>query len=233
MFMPYPRFVPLPTFAAMQLPLPLAIIEDQPAIRETLNDYLGAQPEFECVLAAESVEDFLARLPALAVPPALVLSDIGLPGKSGIEGIALIRAQVPEVQVLMLSVFSDAARVFEAICAGAVGYLVKDTPLPQLKLHLLAVAAGGSPMSPGVARFVLDAFRRLPMPVAAAPDHRLTPREQEMVAAVEQGLSYKVIAERHSISVDTVNNHIRAIYRKLQVRSKGELLALMRRRGPG
>ncbi|MDO7874718.1 response regulator transcription factor [Hymenobacter sp. ASUV-10] len=211
----------------MQFPLPLAIIEDQAAIRETLGDYLCAQPEFECVLIAVSVEDFLRQLPGLKVPPTLVLSDIGLPGKSGIEGIPLIKARAPEAQVLMLSVFSDAARVFEAICAGAVGYLVKNTPLPQLKLHLLEVAAGGSPMSPGVARFVVQAFQRQPpVPVAATPDARLTPREQEIVAAVGQGLSYRVIAERHFISVDTVNNHVRAIYKKLQVRSKGELLAL-------
>ena len=218
----------------MQPPLPLAIIEDQPAVRELLSEFLCAQPEFECVLVTSSVEDFLEQLPALPAPPALVLCDIGLPGMSGIEGIAPIRAQAPEAQVLMLSVFSDAARVFEAICAGAAGYLVKSTPLPQLKLHLLEVAAGGSPMSPGVARFVLEAFRRLPppVPVAAAVEQRLTPREQEMVAAVEQGLSYKMIAARYFISVDTVNNHIRAVYRKLQVRSKGELMALMlRRRG--
>jgi len=219
----------------MQFPLPLAIIEDQITIREALSDYLGTQPEFECVLVAASVEDFLRRLPGLPVPPALVLSDIGLPGKSGIEGIPLILAQVPGAQVLLLSVFSDAARVFEAICAGAVGYLTKNTPLPQLKLHLLEVAAGGSPMSPGVARFVLQAFRQQPpVLVAAGPDQRLTPREQEIVAAVGQGLSYKVVAERLFISFDTVNNHIRAIYKKLHVRSKGELLALtLGRRGPG
>ncbi len=217
----------------MQTPLPLAIIEDQIAIREALGDYLCAQPEFDCVLIAVSVEDFFKQLPGLAVPPVLVLSDIGLPGKSGIEGIPLIRARLPEAQVLMLSVFSDAARVFEAICAGAVGYLVKNTPLPQLKLHLLEVAAGGSPMSPGVARFVLEAFRRQPpVLVAATPDARLTPREQEMVEAVGQGLSYRVIAERYGISADTVNNHARAIYRKLQVHSRGELLALtLGRRG--
>ena len=217
----------------MQTPLPLAIIEDQAAIREALGDYLCAQPEFDCVLIADSVEDFLRQLPTLAVPPVLVLSDIGLPGRSGIEGIPLIRARLPAAQVLMLSVFSDAARVFEAICAGAVGYLVKNTPLPQLKLHLLEVAAGGSPMSPGVARFVVQAFQRQPpVLVAATPAARLTPREQEIVAAVEQGLSYKVIAERHAISVDTVNNHVRAIYKKLQVHSRGELLALtLGRRG--
>lgn len=216
-----------------QLPLPLVLIEDQPAIREALAAYLCAQPEFACVLVAESVEDFLRRLPPGLAGPVLVLSDIGLPGRSGIEGLPLIRQLLPEAQVLMLSVYTDAARVFEAICAGAVGYLVKTTPVQQLKAHLLEVAAGGSPMSPQVARHVIQAFQRQPpVLVAAEPTRRLTPREQEIVAALEQGLSYKLVADRCGISTDTVKNHIRAVYRKLQINSKGELLALaLKRRG--
>ncbi|MBF9222530.1 LuxR C-terminal-related transcriptional regulator [Hymenobacter ruricola] len=216
-------------------PLALAIIEDQAPIREALNEYLCAQPEFHCVLVARSMEDFLNRLPGVATPPALVLSDIGLPGRSGIEGLPVLLERLPAAQVLMLSVFTDAERVFEAICAGAAGYLVKSTPLPQLKQHLLEVAAGGSPMSPGVARFVLQAFRaQPPVRVAAAPENRLSPREQEVVQGVEEGLGYKVIAARLGISPDTVNNHVRAIYRKLQVNSKSELLARsLKQRGPG
>jgi DNA-binding NarL/FixJ family response regulator len=216
-----------------QLPLSLALIEDQPAIREALAEYLCAQPEFTCVLVAESVEDFLHRLPPGLAGPVLVLSDIGLPGRSGIEGLPLIKQLLPEAQVLMLSVYTDAARVFEAICAGAVGYLVKTTPVPQLKAHLLEVAAGGSPMSPQVARHVIQAFQRQPpVQVAAEPARRLTPREQEIVLALEQGLSYKLVANQCGISIDTVKNHIRAIYRKLEINSKGELLALaLKRRG--
>ena len=161
-----------------------------------LHEYLCAQPEFECVLVAGSMEDFFRQLPTLASPPALVLSDIGLPGRSGIEGLPLILARLPEAQVLMLSVYTDAARVFEAICAGAVGYLVKNTPLPELKAHLLQVAAGGSPMSPGG-----GAARDAGVSAAAAGGGgghgrgRLTPREQEIVTAVEEGLSYKLIAD--------------------------------------
>ena len=220
----------------MQHPIPLAIIEDQAPIREALSEYLGNQPEFDCVLVAGSMEEFLRQVPRLAVPPVLVLSDIGLPGRSGIEGLPLVRALLPDVQVLMLSVFADAERVFEAICAGAVGYLVKNTSLPLIKQHLLEVAAGGSPMSPGVARFVLRAFQRQPpVRVAASVAQRLTPREQEVVRAIEDGLSYKLVAARHGISIETVRNHIRAVYRKLEVGSKGELLALSlrQREGPG
>ncbi|MBF9142859.1 response regulator [Hymenobacter properus] len=217
----------------MQNRLPLAIIEDQSAIREMLRQYLSAQPEFECVLTANSIEDFFRQLPTLGTRPALVLSDIGLPGRSGIEGLPLILTELPEAQVLMLSVFTDAARVFEAICAGAAGYLLKNTPLPVIKTQLLEVAAGGSPMSPAVARHVLQAFRRQPpVAVAASAEERLTPREQDIVTAVEEGLSYKLIADALGITLDTVKNHLRAVYRKLHINSKGELLALaLKRRG--
>ena len=218
-------------FYAMLLPLALAIIEDQAPIREALSEYLGAQPEFRCVLVVGSIEAFLRELPGAETPPQLVLSDIGLPGLSGIEGLPLIAARLPGAQVLMLSVFADATRVYDALCAGAVGYLLKNTPLPQLKEHLLQVAAGGSPMSPGVARLVVQAFQRLaarpvqPGP-AAQPTEPLTAREMEVVRGIEDGLSYKLIADRHAVSIDTVRNHIRTVYRKLQINSKGELMAL-------
>jgi len=211
-------------------PIPFALIEDHPALRAALHEYLCAQPEFNCVLVAESVEDFLAALPGLPVPPALVLSDIELPGRTGIEGVRLIRTRLPEAQVLMLSVYTDAARVVEAISAGAVGYLVKSTPLPQLKEALLQVAAGGSPMSPGIARHIIERFQPARVAAAGPGAEALTAREQEVVYWVEEGLSYKLIAAKLFISVETVRNHIRAIYRKLEINSKGELLALSIRR---
>ena len=209
-------------------PIPFALIEDHPALRAALAEYLCAQPEFSCVLVVGSVEEFLAGLSGLAGPPALVLSDIELPGRSGIEGVRLIRERLPEAQVLMLSAYADAARVVEAISAGAVGYLVKSTPLPQLKEALLQVAAGGSPMSPGVARHIIERFQQARVPSNSG--ETLTPRELEVVRCVEEGLSYKLVANKLFISVDTVRNHIRAIYRKLEVNSKGKLLALAIRR---
>lgn len=221
----------------MPFPLALAIIEDQAAIREALGEYLCAQPEFRCVLLVDSVEAFLAALPTVAVPPELVLSDIGLPGRSGTEGLPLIKEQLPQVQVLMLSVFADAARVFEALRAGAVGYLLKNTPLAQLKESLLQVAAGGSPMSPSVARFVVQAFQekatRPPASNKSPLAEPLTTRELEIVRGIEDGLSYQLIADRHFVSLDTVRHHIRNVYRKLQINSRNELLAnsLKRQRG--
>jgi len=208
----------------MTFPLALAIIEDQAAIRETLHEYLCAQPEFRCVLIAESVEEFMRRLPAAVLPPQLILSDIGLPGLTGIEGLPLILQRLPEAQVLMLSVYADAERVFEALRAGAVGYLEKSTRPTQLKEALLQVMAGGSPMSPAIARHVVRYFRPAVLP---SP---LTPREQQVVEAIEQGLSYKLVAARLGIQLGTVQNHIRNVYRKLEINSKGELLALTRRR---
>ncbi len=198
-----------------------------------MHQYLCAQPEFDCVLTAASVADFLRRLPALGTPPVLVLGDLGRPRCAGSAGLALLLARLPEAQVLLLSATIDRPLALAAFRAGAVGYLVKSLPLPQLKAHLLDVAAGGSPMSSQVARHVIQAFQRQPpVRVAPTPEARLTPREEEIVAAVEQGLSYKLVAERYGLSTATVKNHIRAVYRKLAINSKGELLALaLQRRG--
>lgn len=223
--MRYRRVVGAPTFALM---IPLGIIEDQTAIREALCEYLGAQPEFDCVLCAASHEEFMAGLAGLATPPTLVLSDIGLPGRSGIEGLAVLRQVLPETEVLMLSVYTDAERVFEALRQGAVGYLEKTTPLPLLKEHLLQVAAGGSPMSPSVARHVARYFAALRP--ASPPAPILTPRELEIVRGIEEGLSYKLLAERLHVSLDTVRSHIRQVYRKLEVNSKSEIILKARQR---
>ncbi len=216
-------------------PVSLALIEDHPLLREVLSGYLHAQPEFRLVLVADSVEAFLANLAAAPEAPQIVLSDIGLPGVSGIAGLPLILARLPDAQVLMLSVFAEAEYVYQALCAGAVGYLLKDTPLAELKEHLLAVAAGGSPMSPGLARYVVRAFQRLaapPVPTPPREAEHLTPRELEVARGIEDGLSYQRIADRHCISIDTVRTHIRTMYRKLHVNSKGELLARALRQRP-
>lgn len=207
-------------------PIALAIIEDMPAIREALAEYLCLQPEFRCVLVVDSVEAFLAGLAEAPEPPRLVLSDIGLPGRSGIEGLPLIRARLPAAQVVMLSVFADAERVFQALCAGAVGYLLKNTSPAMIKEGLLQVAAGGSAMSPAIARLVIGHFQP-----RQTTEGSLTPREQQIVQGIEEGLSYKLIGVRLGISLDTVRNHIQQVYRKLGVNSKGEVMARAYQRG--
>ncbi len=214
--------------AAPAAPLPLAIIEDLPAVRRGLQTYLCAQPEFSCALVVGSVEEFLAEVATAPEPPRLVLSDIGLPGRSGIEGVALIRQRLPQAEVVLLTAtMGDPSRVFQALCAGAVGFFLKTTPLPDLKAGLLAVAAGGSSMSPAVAREVVKYFQP-----AAQPAQALTGREQQVVQAIEQGLSYKLIADQLGISLNTVRRHIKSVYAKLHINSKGELLARALRR-PG
>lgn len=205
---------------------PLAIIEDQPSIRQAFVTYLSAQPEFDVVLVADSVEDFIARLGETRHLPRLILSDIGLPGMSGIDGIGLIRQHLPQADVVLITVYQDADRVFKALCAGAVGYLIKATPLTEIRDGLLDVLNGGSPMSPAIARHVVQYFR--PRPSASEV---LTARELQLVQAIEEGLSYQQVAERLSITLNTVRSFIRKIYDKLEISSKAELSARMRRVG--
>lgn len=200
--------------------IPLAIIEDQPTIRQTYATYLCAQPEFDCVLVVGSVEEFLAELPNTRRQPRLILSDIGLPGLTGIEGLPRIKRILPKVEVVLITVYSDAERLFQALCAGAVGYLLKTTLLRDVKASLLEVMEGGSPMSPAIARHVVRHFQ--PMPSLSQV---LTARELQLVQAIEEGLSYRLVGERMGISINTVRTFIRRIYDKLEVTSKAELLA--------
>lgn len=204
----------------MPTAIPLAIIEDQPTIRQSYVTYLAAQPEFEVVLVAGSVEEFLDELPHAPQPPRLILSDIGLPGLTGIEGVARIKRLLPRAEVVLITVYSDAERLFQALCAGAVGYLLKSTMLRDVKAGLLEVLDGGSPMSPAIARHVVRHFRP-----AAPLNEPLSARELQLVQAIEEGLSYRLVAERLGITLNTVRTYIRRIYTKLEVNSKTEMLA--------
>jgi DNA-binding NarL/FixJ family response regulator len=198
--------------------LTLAIVEDIADIRNNLAEFFAGQDEISEVTAVESMEDFFESLDRSHVPD-IVLSDIGLPGMSGIEGIKRIKEQYPDTDVIMLSVFNNSERIFQSICAGATGYALKDTPLPELKKAVLDVHAGGSYMTPSIARKVMEYF----MPKRSS-DELLTAKEKQIVVAMTEGLSYKLIADRLSISIDGVRFHIKNIYRKLQVNSKAEVI---------
>lgn len=199
--------------------LALAIVEDIEDIRTGLADYFRAQNDaFVSVLAVDSMEAFFAALDE-GYTPEVVLSDIGLPGMNGIEGIKKIKEGYPETDIIMLSVFNNSERIFKSICAGATGYALKDTPLPELKKAILDVRAGGSYMTPSIARKVMEYFT----PKKSAAD-TLTPKEKQIVVAMTEGLSYKLIADRLSLSIDGVRFHIKNIYRKLQVNSKAEVI---------
>ena len=194
--------------------LRVIIIEDHDDFREGLYHILRSTDGFRCVGSYVSVEDAMDNTPLADV----VLMDIGLPGKSGIEGAYLLRNRLPRAQIIMLTVFEDDRHVFDAIMAGANGYILKKTPPLKILEAILEAADGGMPMTPVVARQVADMFRRS----VPAPGEKiaLTKREQEVLALLVDGLNYGMIGEKLFISLDTVRNHIRHIYEKLHVHSK-------------
>ncbi|MDO7877565.1 response regulator transcription factor [Hymenobacter sp. ASUV-10] len=208
----------------MNPPYRLALVEDDPTVRELLHGYLCRQPEFDCVCVADSAEALLAWLPDAVLPPQLILLDIHLPGLSGIEALPRLRQLAPEAEVVMQTVFEDTDNIFEALRRGASGYLLKSTPLPQLKAGLLDVAQGGAPMSRTVARKVLGHFKPSPVTQPAL----LTERERDVVQGLVEGLSEKLVAARLGVGLSTIHSHVKSVYRKLQVNSRSELLSRVR-----
>lgn len=198
----------------------VAIIEDDEEIREGIQKYLNRKVGFSCRIAEESVEDYLAHGHEEDWPD-VILMDIGLPGMSGIDGIKLIKGRFPEIDIVMLTVYHDSHKIFEALRAGASGYLLKNTPLAEIKEALEQLQAGGAPMSPQIARKVIEHFNP---PNKPTPESPLTAKEKEIVVGLVDGLSYKLIAERMNISVETVRFHIKNIYQKLHVHSKAEVI---------
>jgi len=210
--------------------LTTVIVEDQPEVREGLQVLIGGTPGYRCVGAFRSMEDALARLTGSAEPaPRVLLVDIGLPGMSGIEGIPLLRARFPEAAVLVLTVYDDDERIFSALCAGASGYLLKNTPPARLLEGLREAASGGAPLSLEVARKVIALFREFRPPAQAGYD--LTPHEMRILKLLAEGHNYKTAAAHLGCSVNTVSFHMRRIYEKLHVHSKSEAVAKALRSG--
>jgi DNA-binding NarL/FixJ family response regulator len=198
-------------------PIRVAIVEDHTEVREGLAYLVGASEGFDCVGAFGDAE---AALEALGAEPAdVVLMDIGLPGMSGIEAVARLRADRPETQVMMLTVYDDGDHVFPSLEAGAAGYVLKKTPPAELLGAIEQIARGGSPMSAEIARRVVETFHR---PAPAPELAELTPRELEILELLVQGYRYREIGDRLFISIDTVRTHIRHVYEKLHVRSRTE-----------
>ena len=198
----------------------VAIIEDVEDIRVNLKEYLEGQAGIASVMAAGSMEEFFEK-GSISSPPDVVLSDIGLPGMNGIEGIKNIRTLFPDTDIIMLTVFSDSDKIFQSICAGATGYALKGTPMPEIHKAIMEIKAGGSYMSPSIARKVMDFF----VPEKKFRSEGLTPKEKQIVEALTEGLSYKLIAAKLNLSMDTVRFHIKNTYRKLQVNSKAEVIS--------
>jgi DNA-binding NarL/FixJ family response regulator len=204
----------------------VVIVEDQPRLREALVALLGGMPGFAVAGAFGAMEPALA---ALAGSPAdVALIDLGLPGMSGIEGVRRLRQIAPATQVLVLTVHDDDVHVFEAICAGACGYLLKDTPPARIVAAIEELRAGGAPMSPAVARRVVSTFHRVAPREAATI---LSPRERDVLAALAAGSSYKEVAASLGLAIDTVRFHVRHIYEKLHVHSKSAAVMRAFQRG--
>ena len=199
----------------------VAIIEDRREIRESLAMLISGTAGFDCIATYRSMEDALARIGSKL--PDVVLSDIGLPGMDGIEGIRILKKKYPELLLIMLSVYDDDERIFDALCAGACGYLLKKTPPARLLEALREAVDGGSPISPEVARRVITLFRDIRPPERA--DYDLTPHEKRLLKMLVEGHNYKTAALELNVSINTISFHMRHIYEKLQVHSKSEAVA--------
>ena len=203
------------------------MVEDDRDIRESLRLLIHGSPGFEAAAVYGSMEEALGG--ADANPPDVLLVDIGLPGMSGTEGIPLLKRKYPAAAALVLSVYEDDERIFKALCAGAVGYLLKKTPPATLLESIQEAVDGGAPMSPTIARRVVSLFQRVRPPERA--EWRLTPNEGRLLKLLIDGESYKSAAAAMGVSMSTISFHTRNIYEKLQVHSKSEAVAKALRGG--
>src|SRR5919206_624063 len=205
--------------ATQQQPeIKVAIVEDVPSLREGFRLLIGETTGFRCTGSFRTMEEALVHVPRQ--PPDVLLADIGLPGMDGIEGVRRLKERLPALTVLMLTVYDDDERVFDALCAGACGYLLKKTQPDRLLESIREAAAGGAPMTPEIARRVVSLFRQIRPPERA--DYNLTPHETRLLKLLVEGHNYKTAAAQLGITFNTVCFHIKQIYGKLQVHSKSE-----------
>lgn len=203
------------------MPISVSIVEDSDKFRETLARVLNRAEGFRCISHYPNAEEALKALPV--DKPEVVLMDINLPGINGVECVRQLKQLMPSIQVMMLTVYEDTENIFNALAAGATGYMLKRTSRDELFEAIREVHRGGSPMNTPIARKVVQSFQRA-VPAAPATE-ALSPREQEVLDCLAQGFLYKEIAEKLSISYETVHTYIRRIYEKLQVRTRTEAVA--------
>lgn len=201
----------------------VTIFEDNKDLREGMQLILNASPGFSCVGAFANCNHLIKDITETA--PTIVLMDIQMPGMSGIEAVAVIRQEFPLLPVLMQTVFEDETKVFAAICAGANGYILKNTPLVKLLDAIRETAEGGWPMTPTIAVKVLRMFKDQNPKADAGNSYDLSIREKEILTLLVDGLSYKLIADKLFISYETVHSHIKNIYQKLHVNSVNEAIS--------
>ena len=208
------------------MPITVSIVEDNEQLCNTLARVLNRSDGFKCLSHHGSAEEALKDLPN--VKPEVVLMDINLPGMNGVECVRQLKQLMPTLQVMMLTVYEDTENIFNALAAGATGYMLKRTSRDELLDAIREVHRGGSPMTTHIARKVVLSFQRAAP--AASPTENLSPREQEVLDCLAKGFLYKEIAEKLNISYETVHTYIRRIYEKLQVRTRTEAVAKFLRR---
>ena len=201
--------------------LKVAIVEDVRSLRDGLRMLIDGTDGFSCVGSFRTMEETLDKIEFNL--PDVVLADIGLPGMNGIEGVRLIKERHPSLTVLMLTVYEDDERIFDALCAGACGYLVKKTPPTRLLESIRESHNGGAPMSPEIAGRVVGLFREIRPPDRA--DYHLTPHELRLLKLLVEGHNYKTAATELGVTFNTICFHIKQIYAKMQVHSKSEAVA--------
>ena len=207
--------------AADSAPVTVVIVEDHREFRESLAFMVNATEGYRCTGHFRTMEEAIEKMAANV--PDVVLSDIGLPGMSGIEGVRILKERYPKLLVLMLTVYDDDDRIFDALCAGASGYLLKKTPPARLLDSLKEAVGGGAPMSPEVARRVIALFRDVRPPDRV--DYDLTPHETRLLKLLVEGHNYKTAAAALGVTTATISFHLQRIYEKLQVHSKSEAVA--------
>ena len=208
------------------MPISVAIVEDNEKLRGTLARVINRADGFRCVSDYGNAEDALKELPQ--VRPDVVLMDINLPGMNGVECVRQLKQLLPQTQVMMLTVYEDTENIFNALTAGANGYMLKRTSTRELLEAIHEVHRGGSPMTMHIARKVVQSFQQTA--ATAQPTENLSEREQQVLDLLSQGLMYKEIADKLAISYETVHTYIRRIYEKLQVRTRTEAVAKFLRR---
>jgi DNA-binding NarL/FixJ family response regulator len=198
----------------------VSIVDDEKDLRQSITTFVNGSPGFRCVSAYSNAETALKGLPA--DKPDVVLMDINLGTMNGIECVERLKAEVPTMQILMLTVYEDTDQIFKALSAGASGYLLKRSSPTKLLQAIREVHAGGSPMTSSIARKVVASFQKKQ---ASGKQTNLSPREETVLKCLAQGLTYKQIADQLDISIDTIRTYLRRVYEKLHVQSRTEAVA--------